>query len=1061
MTTAYTSLLGLALPVTGELSGTWGDTVNNSITSLLDTSVAGTTNVSTDTDVTLTTTTGAANTARQAILLFSGARTALRTVVAPAQSKTYTVINATTGGFAVKLVGSGPTTGVTIIAGESAFCAWNGSDFVKVSNTGGAYTVTDLTVTGNTILGDANTDTATVNALGRFNALATFGYAGTTGSTLTTTAPAFVYSGATTYTDTSVSGGTKAHGPFWALAAPTLANPTTATTYTNATTLYIAGAPAAGTNITITNPFALYVAAGASYFGGSVNFAGSTTLTTTTVTSLTDSGLTAGRVTYATTGGLLTDDADLTFDGTTLTAGGLTTTGTTSTGVLSVTGNTTLGDAAADSVTVNGTVTSNLIFTDNTYDIGASGATRPRNLYLAGTATIGSTVTLSGGTANGVMYLNASKQITTGTALSFDASTLLINTANTAYRGQLSLQGGASDFAQITFYRGATSDTNQVGYVHSLNTAGSSQAMVIGARNGAYLKFDVGDSQRAAIDTSGRLLVGVTSGNYALDVGDVSGGNMFRFTRSGTEISAFISAGTPFFGTTSNTVLAIMTNSTERGRFDTSGNLLVNTTNNYAVGATGYVMAKSGYVFAADNTGSANNRNWLISPNGSAAGSLDFVDSSTNTGWPNNAYRMSLTSAGQLLLGVTSIASGFSSLAQLQVSGTNGGIVINSSNTGASDYSRLVFTKLNSSGNEGLIRYNTNDYHMAFFTSASEAGRFTGTGQFLVNATSTQSTAKLVVQGGDLALQAINGSPGDAFPSLLFYNNNSSGFTNASITATVGSTINSGNILFKTNSSGAFDTRLTINQSGYLLLGNASAYNYLNFPAASNASGISWENYGNVFGEFSSGATYLSSNYYPTPGAAGYKTTVTATYGAAGISINGTGGTSNSGIIQFFVNSATAKTAGAAFTPTEVACFTPSGLGLGGATPSSGIGITFPASQSASSNANTLDDYEEGTFTATLKGNVSDPTTPVTTTGVYTKVGNLVTVIIEFNNVNTTGASGEVSVTGLPFTCSSNSSTGNVMLKEKSCQFSQKSHTSLNLTSSLTDALVFAKPLMF
>jgi hypothetical protein len=134
MTTAYTSLLGLALPVTGELSGTWGQIVNDSITSLLDTSVAGTTNVSTDTDVTLTTTTGAANTARQAILLFSGARTALRTVTAPAQSKIYTVINATTGGFSVKLVGAGPTTGVTIANGARTVVAWNGSDFVEVSS---------------------------------------------------------------------------------------------------------------------------------------------------------------------------------------------------------------------------------------------------------------------------------------------------------------------------------------------------------------------------------------------------------------------------------------------------------------------------------------------------------------------------------------------------------------------------------------------------------------------------------------------------------------------------------------------------------------------------------------------------------------------------------------------------------------------------------------------------------------------------------------------------------------------------------------------------------------
>jgi hypothetical protein len=134
MTTAYTSLLGLALPVTGELSGTWGDTVNDSITSLLDTAVAGTTNVSADSNVTLTTTTGASNQARQAILLFSGARTAIRTVTAPAQSKIYTVINATTGGFAVTLVGAGPTTGVTIANGARTVVAWNGSDFVEVSS---------------------------------------------------------------------------------------------------------------------------------------------------------------------------------------------------------------------------------------------------------------------------------------------------------------------------------------------------------------------------------------------------------------------------------------------------------------------------------------------------------------------------------------------------------------------------------------------------------------------------------------------------------------------------------------------------------------------------------------------------------------------------------------------------------------------------------------------------------------------------------------------------------------------------------------------------------------
>lgn len=133
MATSYTSLLGLALPVTGELGGTWGDTVNNSITSLLDTAIAGTTTLSTDADVTLSTTTGASNQARQAILLCSGARTALRTITAPAQSKIYAVVNNTSGGYAVKIVGAGPTTGVTVANGKTAIVIWNGSDFVEVA----------------------------------------------------------------------------------------------------------------------------------------------------------------------------------------------------------------------------------------------------------------------------------------------------------------------------------------------------------------------------------------------------------------------------------------------------------------------------------------------------------------------------------------------------------------------------------------------------------------------------------------------------------------------------------------------------------------------------------------------------------------------------------------------------------------------------------------------------------------------------------------------------------------------------------------------------------------
>jgi hypothetical protein len=154
--TNFSPLLGLALPTTGDLSGTWGTTVNDSITQLIDSAVAGTTALSTDANVTLSTTNGAANQARNAVLLCTGARTTLKTITAPAQSKAYIVINATTGGFGVKVVGSGPTTGVTIPNGGKALIAWNGSDFVIVSS--GVINLTSE-VTG--ILPVANGGTAT------------------------------------------------------------------------------------------------------------------------------------------------------------------------------------------------------------------------------------------------------------------------------------------------------------------------------------------------------------------------------------------------------------------------------------------------------------------------------------------------------------------------------------------------------------------------------------------------------------------------------------------------------------------------------------------------------------------------------------------------------------------------------------------------------------------------------------------------------------------------------------------------------------------------------------
>ena len=134
MTINYTTLLGLAQPVTGTEANTWGTAVNDEITALLDTAVAGTTTLSADADVTLTTTAGAANQSRQAIILWTASGTTTRNITAPAQSKTYMVINSTGSTQSIVLRGAGPTAGITVVAGEKCVAAWNGSDFVKMAS---------------------------------------------------------------------------------------------------------------------------------------------------------------------------------------------------------------------------------------------------------------------------------------------------------------------------------------------------------------------------------------------------------------------------------------------------------------------------------------------------------------------------------------------------------------------------------------------------------------------------------------------------------------------------------------------------------------------------------------------------------------------------------------------------------------------------------------------------------------------------------------------------------------------------------------------------------------
>ena len=149
MTTAYTSILKLALPVQGELVGTWGDVVNNNITSMIEEAIAGKASISTWVVGvhTLTTANGTTSESRCAILECSGSPGITSYVICPAATKLYIVKNSVSGGYTVTLkTASG--SGITVPNGSTMLLYCDGTNVVAgvdyVSAAYSAYTSTNL-----------------------------------------------------------------------------------------------------------------------------------------------------------------------------------------------------------------------------------------------------------------------------------------------------------------------------------------------------------------------------------------------------------------------------------------------------------------------------------------------------------------------------------------------------------------------------------------------------------------------------------------------------------------------------------------------------------------------------------------------------------------------------------------------------------------------------------------------------------------------------------------------------------------------------------------------------
>jgi len=209
-------------------------------------------------------------------------------------------------------------------------------------------------------------------------------------------------------------------------------------------------------------------------------------------------------------------------------------------------------------------------------------------------------VTLSGGTANGVPYLNGSKVLTSGSALVFDGTNFsttgtsksnanLFN-YNTSY---WNVDGHLSNYSATN---GVYLNGNASGWLH-LNADGTQATRIklYGSSNATpnIIEFTTASSERARIDSSGNFLLGVTTSTGLTGTGDLAMPNnraiRFRNAANSAYLNMIYVDGSNnlnfgFGGVPPNITFGI-NGIGEVSRFDSSGNLLVGTTNTNPGGA--------------------------------------------------------------------------------------------------------------------------------------------------------------------------------------------------------------------------------------------------------------------------------------------------------------------------------------------------------------------------------------------------------------------------------------------------------------------------------------------
>jgi hypothetical protein len=192
MASTYSPSLKLTLMGDGDQAGLWGQTTNTNLGTLVEQAITGVTSITmSDANYTLTNFNGISDEARNAVLVVTGTNNAVRDIIPPVVEKLYTVVNNTSGGFAIRVIGA-TGTGVSIPNGFTALVYCDGTNFYQALSSGAtAVTTSNFTIqqSGNTLVFQYNgANVATLSSTGLFSAVnLSASQAVTAGTTVTAT----------------------------------------------------------------------------------------------------------------------------------------------------------------------------------------------------------------------------------------------------------------------------------------------------------------------------------------------------------------------------------------------------------------------------------------------------------------------------------------------------------------------------------------------------------------------------------------------------------------------------------------------------------------------------------------------------------------------------------------------------------------------------------------------------------------------------------------------------------------------------------------------------------